>query len=218
MTTTESAGRWPAANSMLQGLRRWRGHDDDATDPWQLLSESRSGKAESACKLFAALAPLAYKVAYRVMANGDDAQDVVQEAFLSLWRSPPSRDRGAQLTTYFTAITLNACRTKLRQRRRLEFWPAEEVVAASELAAADDRSEADAFEPAATTPAAAHAQLDAAMRSLTPRQRLAVGLWAYGDATAADIALALGIEPNAAHQLLFKAKQSLRRQLQQRSR
>ena len=151
------------------------------------------------------------------MANREDAQDVVQEAFLSLWRSPPSSDRGAQLTTWFTGITLNACRSRLRQRRVLEFWPGEEVLAASDLATAADAGGADAFEPAAITAATAQERLDAAMRALTPRQRLALGMWAWGDAGAAEIAQALGINANAAHQLLFKAKQSLRRHLDRRS-
>ncbi len=39
-------------------------------------------------------------------------------------------------------------------------------------------------------------------------------MWAYADAGVPDIARALDIDPNAAHQLLHRAKQALRMQLE----
>lgn len=38
-------------------------------------------------------------------------------------------------------------------------------------------------------------------------------MWAYADASAADIAQALAIDSNAAHQLLHRAKQALKLRL-----
>ena len=54
------------------------------------------------------------------------------------------------------------------------------------------------------------AQLQQALASLPPRQRLALAMWAYGDAEVSEIAHTLRIDPNAAHQLLHRAKRSLR--------
>jgi len=49
------------------------------------------------------------------------------------------------------------------------------------------------------------------MMFLNPRQRAALALWAYQDATVAEIAKAIDIEINAAHQLLHRAKINLRK-------
>ena len=56
-------------------------------------------------------------------------------------------------------------------------------------------------------------QLHQAMSSLLPRQRLALAMWAYADSDIADIARTMEIETNAAHQLLHRAKISLRKAL-----
>ena len=61
-----------------------------------------------------------------------------------------------------------------------------------------------------------YAQLRATVRmaaenaALPPRQRLAIAMWAYADADADAIAQALGLTTNAAHQLLHRARRSLR--------
>lgn len=60
-------------------------------------------------------------VARRMLNREDDAQDAVQEAFLSAFKSLPSFDGRSQLTTWLHRITVNCCLMKLRgQRRRPE--------------------------------------------------------------------------------------------------
>ncbi|MFT3856413.1 MAG: sigma factor-like helix-turn-helix DNA-binding protein [Aquabacterium sp.] len=55
--------------------------------------------------------------------------------------------------------------------------------------------------------------IDAALAGLPVRQRMALVMWAYADATPADIARVLDIDPNAAHQLLHRARHALRGRL-----
>jgi RNA polymerase sigma-70 factor (ECF subfamily) len=52
-----------------------------------------------------------------------------------------------------------------------------------------------------------------AMSSLTPTERTAFVLRHIEDCTSEEIASALGIEPNAAKQAVFRAVQKLRRRL-----
>lgn len=60
----------------------------------------------------------AYNIAYRMMGNPSDAEDVVQEAFLSAYRAK-SRFRGdAQVTTWLYRIVVNAALMKLRKEKR----------------------------------------------------------------------------------------------------
>jgi DNA-directed RNA polymerase specialized sigma24 family protein len=53
-----------------------------------------------------------------------------------------------------------------------------------------------------------------AMQFLNARQRAALALWAYHDATISEIANATGLEVNAAYQLLHRAKINLRKKME----
>jgi RNA polymerase sigma-70 factor (ECF subfamily) len=54
------------------------------------------------------------------------------------------------------------------------------------------------------------ARMQSLLLKLSPRQRLAISLWAYYDASILDIARTLQIEVNAANQLLHRAKANLK--------
>jgi len=58
-----------------------------------------------------------YNVAYRMMGNPEDAEDVVQDAFLSAFRAF-ERFRGqSRITTWLYRITVNAALMKLRKTK-----------------------------------------------------------------------------------------------------
>ncbi len=52
-----------------------------------------------------------YSIAYRVLFNRDDAEDLVQEAFLKLWNNPGSWDssHNVKFTTWFYRVVINLC-------------------------------------------------------------------------------------------------------------
>jgi len=170
---------------------------------WALWHKACAGHAPSATELVQALTPQAHGLAMQMLRKNEDAQDVVQESFLRLWSSQPSDAMGAQLATYFHTIVLNRCRTHLIRRR--EFGTEDETL--QQLV--EDRQRDDAAHDA-ELPRASAVQIQHAMAGLRPRQRMALGMWAYADADVADIARALDIEVNAAHQLLHRAKLALR--------
>ena len=59
-----------------------------------------------------------YNVAYRMMGNPEDAEDVAQDAFLSAYRAF-ERFRGeSRVTTWLYRITMNAALMKLRKGKR----------------------------------------------------------------------------------------------------
>jgi RNA polymerase sigma-70 factor (ECF subfamily) len=53
-----------------------------------------------------------------MLAREEDAQDAVQEAFLSAFKSLDRFDARSQLTTWLHRICVNACLMKLRSQRR----------------------------------------------------------------------------------------------------
>ncbi len=59
-----------------------------------------------------------YNVAYRMMGNPDDAQEVVQDAFLSAYRARDRFRGDAQVTTWLYRIAVNAALMRLRKNSR----------------------------------------------------------------------------------------------------
>jgi RNA polymerase sigma-70 factor (ECF subfamily) len=51
------------------------------------------------------------------------------------------------------------------------------------------------------------------LQKLNIRQRMAVSMWAYQNASTEEIAKVLDIEVNAAHQLLHRAKSNLQKMI-----
>jgi len=58
-----------------------------------------------------------YNLAWRVLGNREDAQDVVQETFLSVFRSAKSLRDPASFATWVYRIALNHCRARWRDRQ-----------------------------------------------------------------------------------------------------
>ena len=202
LTATSAAARVRTA------LTRWlRAPESAATGEWALWHRACGGDAFAATALVQQLTPQALGLARQLLRNGEDAEDMVQESFLRLWQARPSDAQGARLATYFNTIVINRCKSQLTRRRELAVETETLVELANAQAdTADGRDAADG-------PVHARALGEALLR-LPPRQRMALAMWAYADAGAAEIAAALDIDPNAAHQLLHRAKQSLRRQWQ----
>lgn len=193
-----------AATRLLDATQRALGV---RADGWALWRAASGGDPQSARRMVDQLTPAAVALARQMLGRQEDAEDVVQESFLRLWGARPSDEAGAQLATYFHTIVLNRCRSHLVRRRELSLGP-------DELTALHDRHQQDAEVPGAeagTDPA----RVQAALGALPARQRMALAMWAYADAEAPQIAAALEIDTNAAYQLLFRAKRSLRQRLQE---
>lgn len=198
-------------NNPAQRLGRWLRRWGQGPDDWALWHRACDGDAQAAHQLVGRLTPQALGLARQLLRHPTDADDAVQDAFLRLWRSRPSDAHGAQLATYFNTIVIHRCRSLLAKRRELALDPVD-------LATLHEAHSAAESPPVAHGPAVDAAplrpeRLAAALQALPPRQRLALAMWAHADASAAEIASALDIAPNAAHQLLHRAKQALKAQL-----
>lgn len=196
--------------SWWNGLAPLRVRDPDAQaalDEWALWERARTGHAPSATELVTRLGRQALGLAMQFAGSREDAEDAVQESFIRLWRSEPRTDRGSRLSTYFNTIVINRCRTRVTARSDI---PTDDGTLAAMLDDAtrhepDNAAAVAGFDVADTAP-----RLRAAMAALPVRQRMAIAMWTYADASAEDIARTMDIDANAAHQLLYRAKRSLR--------
>lgn len=135
--------------------------------------------------------PRLLRVAARILGDPDEAQDIVQQAWIRWDRAPEApRDPAAWLTT----VTTRLCLDRLRGRTAV---PVEEVVVEGSVP-----DPADAVALADTVSAALHVVLD----RLTPAERVAFVLHDTFAVDFATIAQVLDSSPAAARKLASRAR------------
>ncbi len=73
-----------------------------------------------------------YTVAYRLVGNHDDANDIAQEAFLRAFQSIKSFRGEASFLTWIYRITTNLCRDELRKKYRISYESLDEKITLQE--------------------------------------------------------------------------------------
>jgi len=86
-----------------------------------LVRRAQDGDAAAFAELVKQNEQRVYNLAYSVLGNPQEAQDMAQEVFVRVWRYLPSFRGDAAFTTWLYRVTVNTClnrRRKLRQRFR----------------------------------------------------------------------------------------------------
>lgn len=185
---------------------------DASADDWHWLESARGGDERCAALLVRQLTPQALGMAWQLLGRREEAEDAVQDSYVRLWKSRARDGHGARLSTYFNTIVINQCRTRLSARQELAVDPAELVALQDDRQALGDAGESLARSRAWSFDG--NAPLSRALAALPARQRLALVMWVYADADIEEIARAFDLLPNAVHQLLHRAKRSLRERLE----
>ncbi len=143
-----------------------------------------------------------HALAWRMLMDGAEAEDVVQESFARLWTGAARWRAGSgSVGGWLHRVCTNLCIDRLRRRR---FWADEEVPDM-----ADDR--------VAATEAIDARRLDdavaAALAALPDRQRTAIVLTYHEHWPNAEAARMMGLHVKAFESLLLRARTALRRSL-----
>ncbi|MER8039053.1 RNA polymerase sigma factor [Streptomyces hydrogenans] len=140
------------------------------------------------------------QLAERLMGNRAEAEDAVQDAFVSAWRGLPEYRGEAGFATWLHRIVTNRCLTLLRSRR-----PATDLDAVAEPPAPDHRSS-----PArAAESHAAARDLARAMDALSAEQKVCWVLREIEGRSYEEIAQTVGIRLEAARARVFRARRVL---------
>jgi len=174
---------------------------------WAPPPDPRDWDADTAVT---ALYPAHYRYLVRTAAllvrDAATAEEVVQDAFVGLYRAwPRLRDPQAALG-YLRTSTVNGCRSVLRRRGTAE--------GALHLLDAPAGSEGHSVADPANAVAQRRAVLDR-MASLPERQREVLVLRYYGDWSETEIAEALGVSPGAVKSYASRGLAALRPDLEQ---
>ena len=154
-----------------------------------------------------------FRLAFRMTGNEQDAEDVVQETFLRVYRQLQSFDGRAAFSTWLYRISANCSLDLLRSRksRNEQQGYGNDETSVHWL----DRVAAPGPSPERLT----HSQqiagmLEPALKRLSDIERTAFVLRHYEGYDTSQIAEALGVGTSAAKHSVFRAVQKLRRALQ----
>jgi len=114
-------------------------------DEGRLIAQAQAGDVSAYNRLVLEYQELAYNVAYRILGNGEKAEDAAQDAFLRGFRALPQY-RGGSFKAWILRITTNCCYDQLRLRQRRPTTPIDDLV--------EDEEHSRIFEDPAETPEA----------------------------------------------------------------
>lgn len=140
-----------------------------------------------------------HRIAWRMLGDAAEAEDVAQEALLRLWRTA-DRWQGGQsgVAAWLTRVATNLCLDRIRRGRPI----AEERV--------PERADPAPLADAALAAEQGRQQVIAAMGALPERQRAAIVLTYYEELPNATAASMLDMNIKAFESLLLRARRALK--------
>jgi RNA polymerase sigma factor (sigma-70 family) len=169
-----------------------------------LLVRATQGEARAARDLTALLAPRAYAQAFRMLGNTAEAEDVVQDALMRLWRAAPNwQAGGAQVSTWLYRVVANLCIDRMRRSKHVSLQD-------------EDTPEPQDPGPGQEAQLIQKARLSAlyaALRKLPDRQRQAVVLRHIEGLSNPEIAEIMEVSVEAVESLSARGKRALSKDL-----
>jgi RNA polymerase sigma factor (sigma-70 family) len=194
-----------ANNSNLAGVAAQPSSDS------QLLSAAKKGDQAAFGALFERHSKKIFHSTLRITRNREDAEDALQDCFLSGLLHLNSFDGRSQLSTWLTRIAINAALMKLRRNRYSREVPVEFVD--------EEGKERPRFQfiDGAPNPEDSFGERErtrlllTALAELRPRVRAAIEICQLQECSVRETARKLGISTAAAKGRLFHARAALRK-------
>ena len=174
----------------------------DDTDERALMTRVAAGDAQSFERLVTRHTPMVHRVAWRMLGDAVEAEDVVQEVFVKLWVNARDwRQAGGGLGGWLRRISTNACLDRLRRPR----FVSDEGL--------PDRPDEAPQADLAIDAERRRAAVAASIQALPDRQRAAIVLTYYEGVSNAEAASTLGLGVKAFESLLVRGRQALTQSL-----
>ncbi len=179
-----------------------------------LVAQTQAGNGDAYRVLVERHSRRVFRLAFRLTGNEQDAEDVVQEAFLKAYKNLDNFNGQAQFSSWLYSIASNHALDMLKRRRRR---PTESLTAAD-----DENSPSPENRIASPIPdperlasgSQIHQHILAAMDDMTPQERIAFTLRHFEGHCMEDIGAVLQLTTGATRNAVFRAVQKVRRALQ----
>ena len=145
--------------------------------------------------------PVVWRVAFRMLKDREEAEDVTQETFLRAWKMLPDWQDRAKFSTWACTVAINLCRDRLRKKS---------PVLMDEL---PERVDIGQRPDQALQSRQAGSQISAMIDELPERQKEAITLCAFEGMGNIEAAAAMDVSVEALESLLARARRKLRQML-----
>ena len=193
---------WPSRMRMALALKGEPGPGAREGEDASLLDRLARTDAGAFRLLVDRHLPHVLAVARRMLRDDAEAEDVAQDALLRLWRNGSTLELGpGGLRPWLTRVTSNLCIDRMRASRNtsvVEEVP-ERPVPAGQLRSLGERE--------------LSTRVDAALKELPERQRLALTLFHYEGLSQLEVGQILGVSDEAVESLLARARRALKARL-----
>lgn len=165
----------------------------------EIIQSCVQGDSESFRRIVEMYQALAMAVAMNILGNREDAEDVCQETFLQIFRNLGKFDQKRSFKNWLLTILYRRCLDQTKKAKRFgRFFERFKKEAAVNF----------------TTPilpiSVRRSFPSDALASLSPKEKLAVTLWANEGFTAEEISSILGCRPSTARVYLFSARKKIK--------
>jgi RNA polymerase sigma-70 factor (ECF subfamily) len=165
-------------------------------DSVSLIERSKKGDANAFSLLYSEYAMDLYRIAVYMMGNKDDAEDAVQEAMLSAWKSVHNLKDDASFKVWLFKILSNRCKTELMKKNK-----APDILPIEEYEFLTDTTYTEGFDCA---------ELKNALDSLTPPDAQIIMLSVIGGFKSYEIAEIYNMEPSTVRSRQKRALEKLK--------
>ena len=169
-----------------------------------LVEKVAAGDRRAFTQLVEPLIPRLLATSIRMLGAHDQAEDAVQNALASAWIARTRLDPARPVLPFFTTITLNKCRDKLRKRKAAQFLGIGEVTMPELVSDPTPSPETETVDRQLLQKT--HAEI----QRLPVRLREALILVAIEGRSQNEVADIMGVSEKAVESLVYRARKALK--------
>ena len=171
-----------------------------------LIQKAQHGDHEAFAGLIDEYQNYVFRVSFRVLTNEEDANDIVQECFIRIWRNIKTYNSKIKFTTWIYKIAINLCIDQLRKKKYHFNMDCSEVhMINDQLDTQEEVSNRDLARI-----------IQCLSQQLSPKQKIVFVLRDLEDLEMGEIVRITGMKLPVIKSNLYYARQQIRQQLQTR--
>ncbi len=175
-----------------------------------VIEQARRGDTQAFSQIVQRYQAPVYNLAYRMLGNSADAEDAAQETFLRVFAQLKRYRPEQKFATWLLSIAAHYCIDRLR-RRKFQWLSLDTETIQETLPASTPDPEETAFTHER------EAQVQQLVQKLSPSSRAVVILKYWNDLEVDEIAAMTGDSVSSVKVKLFRARQAMARELQERT-